>query len=40
MIEKVEARRGTITRGYRRHEHVLAANVDQLLIVSALESRA
>ena len=35
MIEKVEARRGTITRGYRRREHVIASNVDQVLIVSA-----
>jgi ribosome biogenesis GTPase len=37
MIEKVEPRRGIIVRGYRRHRHVLVANVDQLLIVSALE---
>jgi ribosome biogenesis GTPase len=37
LIEKVEARRGTITRGYRRHKHVIAANVDQVLIVSAFE---
>ena len=37
IIEKVEARSGTIVRGYRRHKHVLVANVDQLLIVSALE---
>jgi len=37
QIEKVEGRRGTLTRGYRRREHVIAANVDQLLIVSALE---
>jgi ribosome biogenesis GTPase len=36
LIEKIEPRRGTITRGYRRHKHVLVANVDQLLIVSAL----
>ena len=36
MIENVEARRGTITRGYRRREHVIVSNVDQLLIVSAL----
>jgi ribosome biogenesis GTPase len=36
LIEKVEPRRGTIIRGYRRHKHVLVANVDQLLIVSAL----
>jgi len=37
-IEKVEPRRGTITRGYRRHKHILVANVDQVLIVSALEA--
>lgn len=37
MIEKVEPRRGTIVRGYRRHKHILVANVDQILIVSALD---
>ena len=37
QIEKVEGRRGTLTRGYRRREHVVASNVDQLLIVSALQ---
>jgi len=37
LIEKIEPRRGTISRGYRRHKHVIAANVDQVLIVSALE---
>ena len=36
LIEKVEPRSGTITRGYRRREHVIVSNVDQLLIVSAL----
>ncbi|WP_435007539.1 ribosome small subunit-dependent GTPase A [Tundrisphaera lichenicola] len=36
MIENVEPRTGTITRGYRRREHVIVSNVDQLLIVSAL----
>lgn len=35
VIEKVEARHGAITRGYRRREHVIVANIDQLLIVSA-----
>jgi ribosome biogenesis GTPase len=35
LIEKVEARRGTITRGYRHRQHVIVSNVDQLLIVSA-----
>ena len=37
MIEKVAPRRGTVARGYRRHKHVLVANVDQILIVSALQ---
>ncbi len=37
LIEKIEPRRGTITRGYRRQRHVIAANVDQILIVSALQ---
>lgn len=38
LIEKVEARHGTITRGYRQREHVLVANVDQVLIVSAFSA--
>jgi ribosome biogenesis GTPase / thiamine phosphate phosphatase len=36
LIEKVETRRGVITRGYRHRQHTIAANVDQVLIVSAL----
>jgi ribosome biogenesis GTPase len=36
LIEKVEARRGVITRGYRHRQHVIAANVETVLIVSAL----
>lgn len=36
MIENVEPRRRSITRSYRRREHVIVTNVDQLLIVSAL----
>jgi ribosome biogenesis GTPase / thiamine phosphate phosphatase len=36
LIEKVEGRRGVITRGYRHRQHIIAANVDQVLIVSAL----
>ena len=36
LIERVEPRAGRITRGYRRREHVIVSNVDQLLIVSAL----
>ena len=35
LVEKVETRRGVITRGYRRRQHVIAANVDQVLVVSA-----
>jgi ribosome biogenesis GTPase len=38
LIEKVEARKGVVTRGYRHREHVLVSNVDQILIVSALEA--
>lgn len=38
MIEKVDARKGTITRGYRRREHIIASNIDQILIVSAFEA--
>jgi ribosome biogenesis GTPase len=37
LIEKVETRRGIITRGYRQRQHIIAANVDQVLIVSALK---
>jgi ribosome biogenesis GTPase len=36
LIEKVESRRGVITRAYRHRRHIIAANVDQVLIVSAL----
>ena len=36
LIERVETRSGVITRGYRNRQQVLASNVDQLLIVSAL----
>ena len=36
LIEKVEPRRGVITRGYRNRQQIIAANVDQVLIVSAL----
>jgi len=33
LIEKVEPRRGMVTRGYRNRAHVLVTNIDQLLIV-------
>jgi ribosome biogenesis GTPase len=36
LIEKVEGRRGVIVRGYRHRQHVIASNVDVVLIVSAL----
>lgn len=36
LIEKVEPRRGVITRGYRQRQHILAANVEKVLIVSAM----
>lgn len=35
FIERVESREGVITRGYRGRRHVLAANVDAVMIVSA-----
>jgi ribosome biogenesis GTPase len=35
LIERVEPRSGSLTRGYRGREQVLVSNVDQLLIVSA-----
>jgi ribosome biogenesis GTPase len=38
LIEKVQARRGVITREYRHRQHVIAANVDTVLIVTALAS--
>jgi ribosome biogenesis GTPase / thiamine phosphate phosphatase len=36
LVERIETRRGVITRGYRNRQQVIAANVDQVLIVSAL----
>ena len=35
VIERVETRRGVLTRKTRGHKHVLAANVDQVLIVAS-----
>ena len=34
---KLRSRRGVITRGYRHRQHIIAANVDQVLIVSAFD---
>jgi len=36
MIERVEPRHGMLTRASRRREHVLVANVDQLVIVMSV----
>jgi ribosome biogenesis GTPase len=36
LIERIEPRRGVLTRASRRREHVLVANVDQLVIVMSL----
>jgi ribosome biogenesis GTPase len=36
VIERVEPRHGVLTRGSRKREHVIAANVDQVVIVMAL----
>ena len=36
VIERVEPRHGVLTRSSRRREHVLVANVDQVVIVMAL----
>ncbi len=36
MIERIEPRKGVLTRASRRREHVLVANVDQLVIVMSL----
>lgn len=36
MIERVETRHGVLTRASRKREHVLVANVDQLVIVVSL----
>jgi ribosome biogenesis GTPase len=36
LIERVDPRGGVIVRGYRHRRHVIASNVDEVLIVSAL----
>ncbi|QEH34237.1 Putative ribosome biogenesis GTPase RsgA [Aquisphaera giovannonii] len=36
LIEKVEPRGGVINRGYRNRRHVIAANVDTVLIVASM----
>lgn len=37
VIERVEPRHGTLTRGSRREAHVIVANVDQAVIVASVE---
>lgn len=36
VIDRVEPRRGTLTRGSRREAHVIVANVDQAVIVASV----
>lgn len=36
VIERVEPRRGTLTRGSRKEAHVIVANVDQAVIVASV----
>lgn len=36
VIERIEPRRGVLTRASRRREHVLVSNVDQLVLVMSL----
>ena len=40
VIERVEPRHGTLTRASRNKEHVLVANVDQLVVVGSLAEPA
>jgi ribosome biogenesis GTPase len=37
VIERIEPRRGTLSRASRRREHLIVANVDQILIVASAE---
>lgn len=37
VIERVEPRRGIISRGSQRHEHIIVANVDRVVIVASAE---
>jgi ribosome biogenesis GTPase len=36
LIERVEPRHGVIKRGYRHRQHIIASNVDTLIIVASL----
>jgi ribosome biogenesis GTPase len=35
VIERVDPRRGTLSRGSKRHEHIIVSNVDQVVIVAS-----
>lgn len=35
VIERVEPRRSTLSRGSKRHEHIIVSNVDQVVIVAS-----
>lgn len=35
VIERVDARHGTLSRGSKRHEHIIVSNVDQVVIVAS-----
>ena len=35
VIERVQPRRSSLSRGSRRHEHIIVANVDQVVIVAS-----
>ncbi len=37
VIERVDPRRGTISRGSQRREHIIVANVDQVMIVASAD---
>ena len=35
VIERVDPRQGTLSRGSKRHEHIIVSNVDQVVIVAS-----
>lgn len=40
VIERVEPRRSSLSRGSRRHEHIIVSNVDQVVIVASASEPA
>ena len=40
FIERVEPRHGVLTRASRRHQHVIVANVDQVVFVTASDRQS